>query len=124
MRLLVILASRVSPASRQSITMSTKKTSQSEALFERSQRSIPGSVNSPVRAFKAVGRSPLFIKKAQGAWITDADGNSYIDYVGSWGPMILGSAHSAVIDANREAARAGTCNGYPTELNGFLANET
>lgn len=103
--------------------MSTKKTSQSEALFERSQRSIPGGVNSPVRAFKAVGRSPLFIKKAQGAWITDADGNSYIDYVGSWGPMILGHAHSAVIEAIREAAGAGTSYGAPTELEALIAEE-
>lgn len=88
----------------------------SSELFERAQRVIPGGVNSPVRAFRAVGRQPLFIKSASGATITDADGNTYIDYIGSWGPMILGHAHTAVIEAVREAASFGTSFGAPTEI--------
>jgi glutamate-1-semialdehyde 2,1-aminomutase len=83
-------------------------TTQSERLFSRAQQVIPGGVNSPVRAFRAVGREPLFIRSAAGAHITDADGNTYIDYVGSWGPMILGHAHPVVIEAIREAAARGT----------------
>ena len=73
---------------------------QSEELFARAQRVIPGGVNSPVRAFRAVGGTPLFIRKAEGARIWDADGNAYIDYVGSWGPMILGHAHPPIIEAS------------------------
>lgn len=88
----------------------------SSALFERAQHVIPGGVNSPVRAFRAVGRQPLFIKSASGATITDADDNVYIDYIGSWGPMILGHAHSVVIEALREAAANGTSFGAPTEI--------
>jgi glutamate-1-semialdehyde 2,1-aminomutase len=91
-------------------------TSKSEALFDRAQQAIPGGVNSPVRAFRAVGRQPVFIKQAQGAYVTDVDDNTYIDYVGSWGPMILGHAHSAVIEAVREAALNGTSYGAPTEI--------
>ena len=95
----------------------------SDRLFERAKRLIPGGVNSPVRAFRAVGRAPLFIREAAGARITDADGNSYIDYVGSWGPMILGHAHPAVIEAIREAATRGTSYGAPTELEIELAGD-
>lgn len=95
----------------------------SDHLFERAKRLIPGGVNSPVRAFRAVGRAPLFIREAAGARITDADGNSYIDYVGSWGPMILGHAHPVVIEAIREAATRGTSYGAPTELEIELAGE-
>jgi glutamate-1-semialdehyde 2,1-aminomutase len=95
----------------------------SEDLFERAQQVIPGGVNSPVRAFRAVGRSPLFIRDASGAQITDVDGNTYIDYVGSWGPMIVGHAHPAVIEAIREAAERGTSYGAPTELEIKLAAE-
>ena len=95
----------------------------SDALFQRAQHSIPGGVNSPVRAFKAVGCSPLFIAQAKGASITDADGNSYIDYVGSWGPMILGHAHASVIEAIRAAAASGTSYGAPTEIEVLLAEE-
>jgi glutamate-1-semialdehyde 2,1-aminomutase len=95
----------------------------SDQLFERAKRLIPGGVNSPVRAFRAVGRAPLFIREAAGARITDADGNSYIDYVGSWGPMILGHAHPVVIDAIREAASRGTSYGAPTELEIELAGD-
>ena len=79
---------------------------QSEELFARARRLIPGGVNSPVRAFKAVGGTPLFIRKAEGARLWDADGKGYIDYVGSWGPMILGHAWPPVVEAIAEAARA------------------
>jgi glutamate-1-semialdehyde 2,1-aminomutase len=96
--------------------MAELATEKSNALFERAQRVIPGGVNSPVRAFRAVGRQPLFIKSASGATITDADDNTYIDYIGSWGPMILGHAHPVVIEALREAAGRGTSYGAPTEI--------
>jgi glutamate-1-semialdehyde 2,1-aminomutase len=86
---------------------------QSEELFARAQRLIPGGVNSPVRAFKAVGGSPLFISKAEGARIWDADGRPYLDYVGSWGPMILGHAFPPVVEAVQQAATRGTSFGAP-----------
>jgi len=86
---------------------------QSEELFARAQQLIPGGVNSPVRAFKAVGGTPLFIRKAEGSRIWDADGRAYIDYVGSWGPMILGHAYPDVVEAVREAALRGTSYGAP-----------
>jgi glutamate-1-semialdehyde 2,1-aminomutase len=85
----------------------------SEELFARAQQRIPGGVNSPVRAFKAVGGTPLFFAKAEGARLTDADGRTYIDYVGSWGPMILGHAHPAVVEAVSRAAERGTSYGAP-----------
>ena len=91
------------------------RTARSDALFARAGERIPGGVNSPVRAFRAVGRTPLFIARAQGARIRDEDGNEYIDYVGSWGPMILGHAHPRVTAALREALDAGTSFGAPTE---------
>lgn len=94
----------------------TIETVNSTALFERAQRVIPGGVNSPVRAFRAVGRQPIFIKSASGATITDADDNTYIDYIGSWGPMILGHAYAEVIEALREVAGLGTSFGAPTEI--------
>ena len=84
-------------------------------LFERAQRVIPGGVNSPVRAFRAVGGTPRFIARAQGAYMWDAEGQRYIDYIGSWGPMILGHGHPAVLDAVREAAAQGLSFGAPTE---------
>ena len=87
----------------------------SEALFDRARRSIPGGVNSPVRAFKAVGGTPRFIAAADGAWLTDADGHRYVDYVGSWGPMILGHQHPAVVEAVRAQALTGFSYGAPTE---------
>jgi len=90
--------------------------SRSTELFERAQNTIPGGVNSPVRAFRGVGGSPRFIKAAQGAWITDADGQRYVDYVGSWGPMILGHQFPAVVEAVREQALIGMSYGAPTEL--------
>ena len=93
----------------------------SKKLFKRSQISIPGGVNSPVRAFKSVGGAPPFIKKAEGAYIWDVDDNQYIDYVGSWGPMILGHAHPHVINAVKEVLSAGTSYGAPTEKEVILA---
>lgn len=95
----------------------------SEVLFEQAKKSIPGGVNSPVRAFKGVGGSPLFIKAAQGAYIIDADNRRYIDYVGSWGPMILGHAYPDVINAVIECARSGLSFGAPTELEVQLAEK-
>ncbi len=86
------------------------------SLFSRAQASIPGGVNSPVRAFKSVGGTPLFISKAKGAYLYDADSNKYIDYIASWGPMILGHAHDEVIKAIIEQAVHSTSYGAPTEL--------
>jgi glutamate-1-semialdehyde 2,1-aminomutase len=86
----------------------------SQQLFEEAQRFIPGGVNSPVRAWKAVGGAPRFIARAKGAGLTDADGRTYIDYVGSWGPMIVGHAHSRVLQAVQNALRDGTSFGAPT----------
>ncbi|MBL8319044.1 MAG: glutamate-1-semialdehyde 2,1-aminomutase [Burkholderiaceae bacterium] len=89
--------------------------STNQALFERAQRVIPGGVNSPVRAFRAVGGTPRFIARAEGAYLWDAEGQRYIDYIGSWGPMILGHGHPAVLDAVQRAAREGLSFGAPTE---------
>ena len=88
----------------------------STALFARAQQSIPGGVNSPVRAFKSVGGTPLFIKHAKGAYLYDADDNRYIDYIASWGPMILGHAYEPVVKAIQEQATYSTSYGAPTEL--------
>ena len=93
------------------------------ALFERAQRVIPGGVNSPVRAFRAVGGTPRFIARAAGAYMWDAEGRRYIDYIGSWGPMILGHGHPAVLDAVAKAARDGLSFGAPTEREIELAEE-
>lgn len=90
--------------------------SNSTTLFSRAQHSIPGGVNSPVRAFKSVGGTPIFMKKAKGAYLYDADGNQYIDYINSWGPMILGHAWEPVIRAVQEKAMDSTSFGAPTEL--------
>jgi len=95
--------------------------SKSTALFAKAKERIPGGVNSPVRAFKSVGRDPIFITRAQGSKIYDADGNAYIDYVGSWGPMILGHCHPKVVEAIREAAGTGASFGAPTEREIILA---
>jgi glutamate-1-semialdehyde 2,1-aminomutase len=94
---------------------------QSEELFARARRIIPGGVNSPVRAFKAVGGAPLFIRKAEGSRLWDADGKGYVDYVGSWGPMILGHAWPPVVEAIAETARRGTSYGAPCALEIELA---
>src|SRR4051812_28029349 len=88
----------------------------SQDLFSRAQKSIPGGVNSPVRAFKGVGGTPVFIDRAQGAYLYDADGNRYIDYINSWGPMVLGHAYEPVVQAIREKAAGSTSFGAPTEL--------
>ena len=95
----------------------------SDALFARAQRAIPGGVNSPVRAFRAVGGTPRFIARAHGAYLWDVDGNRYIDYIGSWGPMILGHGHPAVLEAVERAAREGLSFGAPTEREIELAEE-
>ena len=98
-------------------------TSRSQALFADAQKVIPGGVNSPVRAFKAVGGTPIFIKRAKGAYIYDEDDTCYIDYVLSWGPMILGHANDDVIKAVTEKAKDGLSFGAPTELETTLAQE-
>jgi glutamate-1-semialdehyde 2,1-aminomutase len=99
------------------------KRTQSEALFQEAQKVIPGGVNSPVRAFKAVGGNPLFIAKAKGPRITDVDGNEFIDYVSSWGPMIFGHAHPRIVEAVSKQAQLGTSFGAPTELETRLARK-
>jgi glutamate-1-semialdehyde 2,1-aminomutase len=93
----------------------------SSALFAEAESVIPGGVNSPVRAFNAVGGTPIFIEKAKGAYLYDVDGNSYIDYINSWGPMILGHAHKPVVDAVIEKAKLGTSFGTPTEIETRIA---
>ena len=91
-------------------------TSATNSFSRQSQQFIPGGVNSPVRAFGSVGGTPLFFKRGAGASVWDADGQAYIDYVGSWGPMILGHAHPEVVKAVQEAAADGLCFGAPTAL--------
>lgn len=90
--------------------------SKSQQLFGRAQESIPGGVNSPVRAFKSVGGTPIFLQRAKGAYLYDVDGNEYIDYINSWGPMILGHAYEPVVKAIREKALESTSFGAPTKL--------
>lgn len=96
--------------------------SRSETLFTAAQRHIPGGVNSPVRAFKSVGGTPLFIKDAQGAYVTDEDDRRYVDYVGSWGPMILGHSHPEVLAAVRRQLEHGLSYGAPTALETEMAD--
>ncbi|MGB5666974.1 MAG: glutamate-1-semialdehyde 2,1-aminomutase [Maribacter sp.] len=93
----------------------------SSALFSEAKKYIPGGVNSPVRAFKAVGGDPIFVKSAKGAYLYDEDGNRFIDYIASWGPLILGHAYEPVINAVIEKARKGTSFGMPTEIETDLA---
>lgn len=93
----------------------------SSALFAQAEKVIPGGVNSPVRAFSAVGGTPIFIEKAKGAYLYDADGNTYIDYINSWGPMILGHAYQPVVDAVVAKAKLGTSFGTPTEIETKIA---
>ncbi len=112
----VLLKDQMSPR-----TKKDRVTKGSEKLFQEAQQYIPGGVNSPVRAFRAVGGSPLFIRRARGSHIWDVDGNEYIDYVASWGPMILGHAHPRVIKAVQRAAEHGTSYGAPTALETELA---
>lgn len=96
---------------------------QSETLFSRAQEHIPGGVNSPVRAFRGVGGTPIFFKRGEGAYLIDEDNNKYIDYVGSWGPMILGHAHPAIISAVKTAAENGLSFGAPTYAEIEMAEE-
>jgi glutamate-1-semialdehyde 2,1-aminomutase len=98
-----------------------KSHARSEALFEEARRYLPGGVDSPVRAFKAVGGTPPFIARGKGSRIWDADGNEYIDYVGSWGPLIAGHAHPDIVAALKASAEKGTSYGAPTELEVTLA---
>lgn len=98
------------------------KYERSSQLFAQAQQVIPGGVNSPVRAFKSVGGTPIFIEKAEGAYLYDADGNSYIDFIASWGPLILGHAYKPVINAVVEKAKKGTSFGTPTEIETKLAS--
>jgi glutamate-1-semialdehyde 2,1-aminomutase len=93
----------------------------SKEAFARASRVIPGGVNSPARAFGAVGGQPLFIARGEGPYLHDVDGNTYLDYIGSWGPLILGHAHPAVVHAVTEAARRGLTYGAPTEAESVLA---
>jgi glutamate-1-semialdehyde 2,1-aminomutase len=99
----------------------TPNTDRNQQLFERARQIIPGGVNSPVRAFRAVGGTPRFVERAQGAYFWDANGQRYIDYIGSWGPMILGHGHPAVLEAVQRAARDGFSFGAPTEREVELA---
>ena len=101
--------------------MSTESTRRNAAAFERAQAVIPGGVNSPVRAFRAVGGTPRFIERAAGAYLWDVEGQRYIDYIGSWGPMILGHGHAAVLEAVTRAAARGLSFGAPTEAEAELA---
>ncbi|HKN79495.1 MAG TPA: glutamate-1-semialdehyde 2,1-aminomutase, partial [Lysobacter sp.] len=96
-------------------------TRRSQDLFRRAQSLMPGGVNSPVRAFKSVGGEPFFVQRAEGAHLIDVDGNRYIDYVGSWGPMIVGHNHPAVLDAVIETARNGLSFGTPNPLEVTMA---
>ena len=101
----------------------TPDTDRNLQLFQRAQKVIPGGVNSPVRAFKAVGGTPRFVSRAEGSYFWDANGKRYIDYIGSWGPMILGHGHPVVVDAVRKAALEGFSFGAPTEREVELAEE-
>ncbi|BDZ74413.1 MULTISPECIES: glutamate-1-semialdehyde 2,1-aminomutase [Methylophaga] len=91
-------------------------------LFQKAQKHIPGGVNSPVRAFKGVGGDPVFFREGKGAWLTDATGKKYVDYIGSWGPMIVGHAHQEVLDAVKEAVNHGLGFGAPTEIETTMAD--
>src|SRR5438067_6176484 len=102
---------------------SANRQQSSEELFARAVELMPGGVNSPVRAFRGVGGTPRFIQSAEGATMTDVDGRTYIDYVGSWGPMILGLADEEVLNALHEALARGTSYGAPTELELEVAEE-
>src|SRR4249919_3342963 len=95
----------------------------SEELYERALRVLPGGVNSPVRAMRQIGREPVFVERGEGCELIDVDGNRYLDWIGSWGPLILGHAHPDVLAAVEEAAAAGTSFGAPTEREVELAEE-
>ena len=97
------------------------KINKSIELFEQAQLLMPGGVNSPVRAFKNIGGNPIFFEKAKGAYLYDADGNEYIDYIGSWGPMIMGHSHPKIVEAIKTQAELGTSYGAPTGLESDVA---
>src|ERR1700704_1147738 len=103
--------------------MTSLSDTHSAALYERALRVIPGGVNSPVRAMRAIGRDPVFIERAQGAELFDVDGNRFVDYVCSWGPLIHGHAHRAIVEAVAMAARGGMSFGAPTPGEVGLAEE-
>ncbi len=103
--------------------MDTHTLPRAEALLEQAKRSIPGGVNSPVRAFAAVQGSPPFIRSGSGPWMEDVDGHRYLDLVGSWGPLIMGHAHPVVVQAAIEAVQQGACLGAPTQAEGLCAEE-
>src|SRR5690606_41153062 len=103
------------------IPLQGRNMSRNEALFDRAARVIPGGVNSPVRAFRSVGGTPRFIERAAGPYMWDAEGTQFIDYLGSWGPAILGHAHPAVVEAVQQAATNGLSFGAPTEAEVELA---
>ncbi|MFF2480563.1 glutamate-1-semialdehyde 2,1-aminomutase [Paenibacillus sp. NPDC058071] len=98
-----------------------KQDNRSREAFERAKKVLPGGVNSPVRAFKSVGLTPVYMERGEGSRIYDIDGNSYIDYVGSWGPLIMGHAHPEVVEAIKKTAEKGTSFGAPTELETLMA---
>jgi glutamate-1-semialdehyde 2,1-aminomutase len=112
-----------SPSSAATAATAATAADRNVALYERARRTIPGGVNSPVRAFKAVGGTPRFVERAQGAYFWDANGQRFIDYIGSWGPMILGHGHPAVLEAVQKAALDGFSFGAPTEREIELAEE-
>src|SRR5438067_4866233 len=99
------------------------KRDRSHTLFEQGKQVIPGGVNSPVRAFRGVGGDPVFFARGKGAYLWDADGNEYVDYVGSWGPLIVGHAHEEILDAIARAAADGTSFGAPTEREVVFAEQ-
>src|SRR5439155_9585886 len=101
--------------------MATTNRAKSAAAFDRAKHLIPGGVNSPARAFGAVGGSPLFIARGEGPYLVDLDGNRYLDFIGSWGPLILGHAHPAVLEATLAAMRNGSSYGAPCEAETELA---
>jgi len=105
------------------VTATTPSTARSSELYQRARRVLPGGVNSPVRAMRAIGRDPIFIDSGHGATVTDVDGNEYVDWVSSWGPLILGHAHPDVLKAIVDAAQRGTSFGAPTEGEVALAAE-
>src|SRR5690606_5086506 len=98
-----------------------RKYDRSAAAYRAAQRVIPGGVNSPVRAFRSVGLTPIFAERGEGSRVYDIDGNEYVDYIGSWGPLIAGHAHPEVLEAIRSAAAKGTSFGVPTELETEMA---
>src|SRR3978361_1137723 len=95
----------------------------SKQLFERAQQCIPGGVNSPVRAFKSVGGTPVFIRKAKGAYLYDEEGKRYIDYINSWGPLVLGHAYEPLVNAISEKAKDSSSFGAPTEIEIEIAEQ-